>query len=176
MRGPVLALCRSGLDFPLPDLILALGVVFMSNETQPAEHHAEGHDHAPNLKLYWVVGAVLFVGTIVTVAVGWVGFSVFTTAVIVALTIAIIKGAFVASVYMHLWGEKRVIWWTLALCAIFFTFLIVLPVITTQSNAGKKISPRVEMRDKAEHEAEGGTKADKTEGKAEEKPAPAEAH
>ncbi len=67
--------------------------------------------------------------TVMTVAVSYLNLPVPAT-ISLALCIALIKGSMVVSYFMHLISEKKVIFWSLTLTAIFFIFLMILPVIT----------------------------------------------
>lgn len=73
-----------------------------------AKHDAHHDDHRPNVKLYLAIGAALFVLTAVTV---WI--SKFHLAkgpaIALGLFVALVKGSLVAAVFMHLWGESKVI-------------------------------------------------------------------
>ena len=73
-----------------------------------------------NLKKYWAIGAVLFVFTVITVA----------------LIIAITKGSMVASIFMHLSHEKKWIYGALLLTVVFFTVLMFLPLWTVSDTIG----------------------------------------
>lgn len=51
-------------------------------------------------------------------------------AIALALSIALIKGTLVAAWFMHLISEKTVIYWMLALAAVLFIPLLLLPTFT----------------------------------------------
>ena len=76
-----------------------------------------------------LVFVTLMVLTIVTVAISTLHLNV-GAAITVALIVATIKGSLVASYFMHLVSERRVIYATLILTAIFFLLLMFLPVST----------------------------------------------
>jgi caa(3)-type oxidase subunit IV len=61
-------------------------------------------------KKYWAVFGVLLVGTIVTVLMYFVYFEKMWQTVTVALIIASFKAACVAAIFMHLWGEKKLVY------------------------------------------------------------------
>ncbi len=108
-----------------------------------------GDSHSPeamkkHIPLYWGIGTALFVLTIVTVAVSYLRLAI-VGALIVAMIIATIKGSMVAAIFMHLKGEKKIIWGTLILCAFFFVVLMALPVLTTQDIAGVSVAPPTKM-------------------------------
>ena len=76
--------------------------------------------HAVNVRGYLAVFASLLVLTMVTVAVSSLDLTESAT-VAVAITIATIKASLVAMFFMHLKGEKPMVFWPLALTA----FLVV---------------------------------------------------
>jgi cytochrome c oxidase subunit 4 len=90
-------------------------------------------DHAVDIdrhvRIYITVFVVLMVLTIITVAISRVHLPT-PIAVTVALLVAIIKGSLVASYFMHLISEKKLIYAVLALTAAFFVALLALPVFT----------------------------------------------
>jgi caa(3)-type oxidase subunit IV len=53
-----------------------------------------------------------------------------TLAILVALAIATFKGSLVASVFMHLRAERRMIYWILLLTVLFFFVLMSIPSIS----------------------------------------------
>lgn len=94
-----------------------------------------------HIKTYLTVGGILFFFTIVTV-----GAAVFLSfpiglAILVALVIAGIKGGFVASIFMHLNNEKKIVYQILALTFVFFAAMMALPVLTTRNQAGRDVAP-----------------------------------
>jgi cytochrome c oxidase subunit 4 len=90
-------------------------------------------DHAADIdahvKIYITVFVALMVLTIITVAVSYLDLSV-PMAVTVALLVATVKGTLVACYFMHLVSEKRLIYVVLAMTALFFLVLMVLPILT----------------------------------------------
>jgi cytochrome c oxidase subunit IV len=92
-------------------------------------HEAHAHDMKAHVAAYYKVFGALMVLTIVTVAVSYLHMPVLP-AVLVALAIASFKAALVASVFMHLKGEKQIIYWSLYLTAVFFVLLFALPMWT----------------------------------------------
>ena len=78
---------------------------------------------------YIVVFVTLMVMTILTVAVSYFHMPV-GLAILVALIIASFKGSLVASVFMHLSHERKVIYWVLLLTVIFFIVLMAIPSIS----------------------------------------------
>jgi len=97
-------------------------------------HSAE--DIRKHVGVYYKVFAALAVLTVVTVAVAEFHFLTVHQAIALALTVAIVKGSLVACYFMHLISERGLIFWILALCAVFFAALLLLPVITTSTNVG----------------------------------------
>ena len=77
---------------------------------------------------YKKVGGTLMVLTVVTVLASYVPTAV-PLAIVLALIIATVKGSLVASVFMHLTGERKMIVWALALTAAFWVFLMALPLL-----------------------------------------------
>jgi caa(3)-type oxidase subunit IV len=78
---------------------------------------------------YKKVAATLAVLTIVTVAVSYLEVSV-PVAILIALVIASTKGSLVASVFMHLIGERsKTLYLTLAMTALFFVVLMFIPLL-----------------------------------------------
>ena len=91
--------------------------------------HAAHDDIRSHVKTYVMVFGALMVLTVVTVAVSYLELAT-PLAVTVALTVAAIKGSLVAMYFMHLLHERKVIYWVLALTAIFFIFLKFVPLLT----------------------------------------------
>ena len=89
----------------------------MSGSVEETKKHVAG---------YMKVGAALGVLTVVTVAASYLPTAV-PLAIVIALIIATVKGSMVASVFMHLVGERKVIYWALALTVVFWIFLMALP-------------------------------------------------
>jgi cytochrome c oxidase subunit 4 len=97
--------------------------------TDRGAHGADAHDIQAHVRTYYQVFGALLVLTIITVAVSYLHMPI-VPAVIVALTIASFKAALVAAVFMHLKGEKQIIYWSLYLTAVFFVLLFALPMWT----------------------------------------------
>jgi caa(3)-type oxidase subunit IV len=72
---------------------------------------------------YMMVFVMLMIFTIITVAVARIDFTV-PVAITVALIIAAMKGSMVAAVFMHLNHERRWVYGTLILTAVFFVVLL----------------------------------------------------
>jgi cytochrome c oxidase subunit IV len=88
-----------------------------------------------SIRTYMLVGALLYVGTIITVAVNQIHLAV-PLAITVALIIATIKGSAVASVFMHLSHEKKWIYGSLILTVFFFVVLMSVPLLTVSDGIG----------------------------------------
>lgn len=87
------------------------------------------HDIKAHVRTYIMVFGALLVLTIVTVAVSYLEMPV-GPSVVVALLIATFKASLVAMFFMHLKGEKQIIYWSLYLTAVFFVLLFALPMWT----------------------------------------------
>ena len=85
-------------------------------------------DVRKQVRRYVVVFVALLGLTIVTVTVSYFHLSV-VPAIIVAMFVASIKGTLVASYFMHLISEKKLIYFVLILTGIFFIALMALPVM-----------------------------------------------
>lgn len=97
--------------------------------------HSEADDVKKHVRSYWMIGAALYVFTVITVAVNQVHLAV-PFAVTVALIVASMKGYMVASVFMHLNHEKRWIYGALLLTVAFFIVLMTVPMFTLMDTIG----------------------------------------
>lgn len=88
--------------------------------------HAE--DIKKHVRVYVTVFVALLALTVVTVTISYLNLSV-GPAIIVALIIASIKGSLVASYFMHLISEKKLIFAALILTVVFFLTLIFIPIL-----------------------------------------------
>ena len=84
---------------------------------------------------YYMVFGGLGLLTIITVAVGYLCLPV-GVAVIVALTIAAIKGSLVGAFFMHLIGEQKPIKWVLLLTLFFLLAMFALMSFSFMDQAG----------------------------------------
>jgi len=100
--------------------------------------HSDPAEIKKSVRTYLMIGAALYVGTVITVAVNQVHLAV-PFAITVALVIATVKGSMVASVFMHLSHEKKWIYGSLVLTALFFVVLIFVPLLTLNDTFGKAI-------------------------------------
>ncbi len=80
-----------------------------------------------HVRTYIYVFVALAVLTVVTVLASYLDAGV-ALAVFIALLIATVKGSLVAGFFMHLVSEKKPIYWLLMLTAVFFLFLMFLPL------------------------------------------------
>ena len=92
------------------------------------------HAHDPETirketRTYIKVFLALAVLTVLTVAVSYFHMPP-VMAVVVALVIATFKGSLVAGFFMHLFHEKKTIYWILLLTVIFFLVLMVYPTLS----------------------------------------------
>jgi cytochrome c oxidase subunit 4 len=81
-------------------------------------------------KTYIGVFVALAVLTIVTVLVSRFEFGI-AMGVFIALVIATTKGTLVGGFFMHLFSEKKIVYWLLVLCVVFFVALMALPSVTS---------------------------------------------
>ena len=81
------------------------------------------------VRVYVMVFTALAGLTVVTVAISYLHLPT-ALAISVALVVATVKAGLVASYFMHLISEEKVILWLLLLCAAFLVALMVLPVGT----------------------------------------------
>jgi cytochrome c oxidase subunit IV len=103
--------------------------------------HSDPAEVRKTVRTYLTVGALLFLGTAITVAVNRVHLVV-PLAITVALIIATIKGSMVASVFMHLSHEKKWVYGALLLTVAFFVVLMLVPLLTVSDTIGSPLAPR----------------------------------
>ena len=99
--------------------------------------HSDTDSVKKSIRTYLMIGAALYVFTVITVAANQVHLAV-PLAITVALIIAGIKGSMVAAVFMHLSHEKKWIYGSLILTVVFFAALMCLPGFTTYDHIGKR--------------------------------------
>ena len=85
------------------------------------------HDIKKHVRTYIAVFVALLALTFITVAISYLHLEV-RDAVAVALVVATIKGGLVASYFMHLISEKKIIYASLLLTIVFFVALMWLPI------------------------------------------------
>src|SRR5580693_7662046 len=100
--------------------------------------HDDPAEVRKTVRTYLTVGALLFLGTAITVAANRLQLVV-PLAITVALIIATIKGSMVASIFMHLSHEKKWIYGALLLTLAFFIVLMSVPFLTIHDTIGKPI-------------------------------------
>jgi caa(3)-type oxidase subunit IV len=90
------------------------------------------------VRTYMMIGAALFVFTVITVGVNRIHLAV-PLAITVALIIATMKGSMVAAVFMHLNHERMWIYAALMLTLIGFLILMTVPMFTNMDHIGTAI-------------------------------------
>ncbi len=100
--------------------------------------HSDPASIKKNIRVYLMVGAALFAGTVITVAANQVHLAV-PLAIAVALIIATTKGSLVAAVFMHLSNEKKWIYGALLLTLIGFIIVMSVPFLTVNDGIGTPI-------------------------------------
>jgi caa(3)-type oxidase subunit IV len=101
--------------------------------------HSDPAEVRKTVRTYLTVGALLFVGTVITVAANRLQLVV-PLAITVALIIATVKGSMVASVFMHLSHERKWIYGALLLTVAFFVFLMLVPLLTISDTIGRPLA------------------------------------
>jgi cytochrome c oxidase subunit 4 len=96
-------------------------------------HSAE--DLKKHVRAYILVFVSLMALTLITVAVSTLHLPA-PQAIAVALIIATIKGSLVASYFMHLISEKKLILWVMVLTVVFFIVLLLVPMFTVADRVG----------------------------------------
>ena len=93
---------------------------------------SSGHDSSDiknHIKVYLYVFGALAILTVLTVAASYLKLSD-GEAILLALTIASVKGSLVAGYFMHLISERALITWILMLTAVFFFVLMLIPMLS----------------------------------------------
>lgn len=101
--------------------------------------HADVDAIKKNVRTYWMIGAALYVFTVITVAINQIHLAV-PFAIALALVVACMKGSMVAAIFMHLNHEKWWIYGSLILTVVFFVALMCLPIFTNADHVGVKHS------------------------------------
>src|ERR1700745_1670954 len=114
-------------------------------------------DMSKSIRTYGIVGGLLLLFTIITVAVNQIHLASVALAITIALVIATMKGTMVAAIFMHLNHEKKWIYGALVLTVMFFVVLILLPNLTV----GDTIGTPSAYAQSAEHAAQKAEKAEK---------------
>ena len=97
-------------------------------------------DIKKHIRIYMMVFMALAVLTVVTVAVAYLSLPI-VPALIVALIIAIVKGSLVASFFMHLVSEKKVIYSFLVLTVVFLIAMFILVISSFYDQQGGGLVP-----------------------------------
>ena len=100
--------------------------------------HSDSEAVRKQVRTYMMIGAALFVFTVITVAVNQIHLSV-PYAITLALIIATMKGSMVAAVFMHLNHERLWIYSALVLTVIGFAVLMLVPLFTNMDHIGTPI-------------------------------------
>jgi caa(3)-type oxidase subunit IV len=116
--------------------------------------HSDAADFKRGIPKYLMVGGALLVFTVITVAVNQIHLAI-PLAITVALIIATMKGAMVASIFMHLAHEKPWIYYALLLTLGGFIILMTVPVFTTLDTIGTPIHPPTAATAEAGHQGAG---------------------
>lgn len=87
------------------------------------------HDIDRQVRTYIIVFVTLMALTIITVAISRLHLPVHA-AIAIALIVASIKGGLVASYFMHLISERKLIYWVLGFTVACFITVLFLPVFT----------------------------------------------
>ena len=91
--------------------------------------HLSQEEVKHHVRIYVRVFGALAVLTALTVAVSYLHLPI-VWAVLIALAIASFKGSLVVAFFMHLSGEKKIIFVILLFAVLFFFFVLVLPSIS----------------------------------------------
>jgi cytochrome c oxidase subunit 4 len=105
----------------------------MSSDQAATIDHAADIDR--HVKVYVTVFVALMALTIITVAISYLHLPP-AIAITVALVVATVKGALVASYFMHLISEKKLIYVVLAITVFMFIVLLALPAFTYSDGYG----------------------------------------
>jgi cytochrome c oxidase subunit 4 len=83
-----------------------------------------------HVRVYILVFVALAALTVITVGISYLHLPAHT-AIIFALIVATIKGSLVACYFMHLISERKIVYWVLFVCFVFFLHLMLLPTFTS---------------------------------------------
>ena len=97
--------------------------------------HESAEEIRKHSRIYIGVFIALLMLTVITVGVSYLNLS-FIAALALALLIATIKGSLVACFFMHLISEKKLIYYSLILTVLFFSFLMSCPVVAQVEGIG----------------------------------------
>lgn len=96
---------------------------------------AHAHDVKKEVRGYIGVFIALAALTVLTVFASYLDVSK-TMHIVIAMLIAVVKGTLVCLYFMHLISERKLVYWTLYLTAIFFVVLMLLPMLTQADHLG----------------------------------------
>jgi cytochrome c oxidase subunit 4 len=86
----------------------------------------DAHDIQKHVRSYLIIGAILLVGTVLTVVAAQIDFGHHQVNIGIGLLIATAKASLVALFFMHLISEKTAIYMFMSVTVFFFTGLCVL--------------------------------------------------
>ncbi len=75
-----------------------------------AEAHDDHHDVSKHVRKYLMVGALLLIFTIITVALSYVDLGSMKANVAVGMLVATFKAGLVAAIFMHLSAERKMVY------------------------------------------------------------------
>ena len=87
-------------------------------------------DVKKHVRVYITVFVALACLTVITVGISYLHLPTHW-AILFAMVVATVKGTLVAAYFMHLISEKKIIYWVLTLCLVFFVTLMLLPTFTS---------------------------------------------
>ena len=96
--------------------------------------HAHAEEIDRHVRTYMFVFGALLVLTLLTVAAWYFLHLSVGMTIALALFIATIKGSLVASYFMHLISERKLVLGVLALTAVFFFVLLLVPMFTSMAD------------------------------------------
>ena len=99
------------------------------------------------VRLFYMVGAVLVVGTIITFAIDLAFSLPLVWAAVIGLTIALVKASFVVAIFMHYKWDKKLIMitWTMVITFFFFAGMMGL-IMWADGDASNLTRPEVPAR------------------------------
>jgi len=100
---------------------------------EEAFEHQEG-EHGSSL-IYWLVGAVLAVITILEVFAAALWFSN-TIMILILVAMAIVKGAFIVAVFMHMQGDAGIFKFVFISPFLIATFFLIAILVLTRGHVG----------------------------------------
>ncbi len=98
----------------------------MNAQTQAQAHVQSPAEFREHVRRYLYVFYALMFGTVITVAASYIPFGNHEINIAVALAIAIAKASLVASFFMHLISERKLIYCIIGFTAVFFAGLMFL--------------------------------------------------